>query len=168
MKPAWAPAPSRTSTDGIPPCVSTSGCRCWVRRCSSSCWAAGWASAGLSETKKGGRRTISCSASLLAKTILNALRYALGIFSGKTIYNFGTPERLRTLRRTIFTGRGAAGNCICTLYRARPLKVKASATNSLCSEIQKRMLQMLSCFMRDFRFFILRSSAPAGLSCCAG
>ena len=72
------------------------------------CWAAGWASAGLSETKKGGRRTISCSASLLAKTILNALRYALGIFSGKAIYNFGTPERLRTLRRSIFTVKASA------------------------------------------------------------
>ena len=87
---------------------STRGCRCLARRCSSSCWAAGWASAGLSEAKKGGRRTISCSASLLAKTILNALRYALGIFSGKAIYNFGTPERLRTLRRLIFTGKASA------------------------------------------------------------
>ena len=66
------------------------GCRCWGKHCCSSCWAAGWASVGLSETKKGGRRTISCSTSLLAKTILNALRYALGIFSGKAIYNFGT------------------------------------------------------------------------------
>lgn len=49
-----------------------------------------------------------CSASLLAKTILNALRYALGIFSGKAIYNFGTPERLRTLRRSIFTVKASA------------------------------------------------------------
>lgn len=88
--------------------ASTRGCRYWARRCSSSCWAAGWASAGLSETKKGGRRTISCSASLLTKTILNALRYALGIFSGKAIYNFGTPERLRTLRRSIFTVKASA------------------------------------------------------------
>ena len=65
-------------------------------------------SAKVSETKKGGRRTISCSTSLLAKTILNALRYALGIFSGKAIYNFGTPERLRTLRRSIFTVKASA------------------------------------------------------------
>ena len=32
---------SRTSTGGIPPCASVYGCRCWVKRCSSSCWAAG-------------------------------------------------------------------------------------------------------------------------------
>ena len=41
VKPALAPAPSRTSTGGIPPCASVYGCRCWVKRCSSSCWAAG-------------------------------------------------------------------------------------------------------------------------------
>ena len=39
----------------------------------------------------------------------------LGIFSGKMIYDFGTPERLRTLRCTLFTGRGVKGNgcCLC-------------------------------------------------------
>ena len=30
---------------------------------------------------------------------------ALAIFSGKIIYKFGIPERLRTLRYSIFTGR---------------------------------------------------------------
>ena len=29
---------------------------------------------------------------------------ALAIFSGKIIFNFGIPERLRTLRYSIFTG----------------------------------------------------------------
>lgn len=43
-------------------------------------------------------------------TIGNALRTALGIFSGKMICFFGTPERLRTLRCTLFTGRGVKGN----------------------------------------------------------
>ena len=31
--------------------------------------------------------------------------FALAIISGKNIYNFGAPERLRTLRCSIFTGR---------------------------------------------------------------
>ena len=30
---------------------------------------------------------------------------ALAIFSGKIIYKFGIPERLRTLRYSIFTGK---------------------------------------------------------------
>ena len=30
--------------------------------------------------------------------------FALRIFSGKIIYKFGIPERLRTLRYSIFTG----------------------------------------------------------------
>ncbi len=30
--------------------------------------------------------------------------FALRIFSGKIIYDFGIPERLRTLRYSIFTG----------------------------------------------------------------
>ena len=40
---------------------------------------------------------------------MNALRVALGIFSGKNILNFGKAERLRTLRFPIFTGRGRDG-----------------------------------------------------------
>ena len=35
--------------------------------------------------------------------------FALRIFSGKIIYKFGIPERLRTLRDSIFTGRGREG-----------------------------------------------------------
>ena len=54
--------------------------------------AAGWASAGLSETKKGGRRTVFVQQPPF----------------GWEIYYFGTPERLRTLRRLIFTGKASA------------------------------------------------------------
>ena len=39
------------------------------------------------------------------RTIWNGLRFALAIISGKNIYNFGAPERLRTLRCSIFTRR---------------------------------------------------------------
>ena len=35
---------------------------------------------------------------------------ALAIFSGKIIYKFGIPERLRTLRYSIFTGGVVTGN----------------------------------------------------------
>ena len=66
VKPALAPAPSRTSTGGIPPCASVYGCRCWVKRCSSSCWAAGWAFADSSELKKEAAAQYLCSSLLLA------------------------------------------------------------------------------------------------------
>ena len=41
--------------------------------------------------------------------IWNALRVALRIISGKIIFNRAKPERLRTLRLCIFTGRGRGG-----------------------------------------------------------
>ena len=37
---------------------------------------------------------------------MNALRIALGIFSGKIILNFGVQKRLRAFLNPIFTGRG--------------------------------------------------------------
>ena len=37
-------------------------------------------------------------------TIWNALRIALGIFSGKNFYNFGVQKRLRAFLNPIFTG----------------------------------------------------------------
>ena len=40
--------------------------------------------------------------------------FALRIFSGKDIYNFGIPERLRTLRYSIFTGGVVEENGICS------------------------------------------------------
>ena len=39
-----------------------------------------------------------------------AAAFALAIISGKIISNFGTAERLRTLRCPVFTERAAAGN----------------------------------------------------------
>ena len=39
---------------------------------------------------------------------------ALAIFSGKIIYKFGIPERLRTLRYSIFTGGVVKANGICS------------------------------------------------------
>ena len=39
---------------------------------------------------------------------------ALAIFSGKIIYKFGIPERLRTLRYSIFTGGAVEENGICS------------------------------------------------------
>lgn len=92
VKPAWAPALNRTSTGGIGHCARACGCRYWRRRCSSSCWAAGWVSAGLSEPK-GGCRTV----------FVQQPPFWLG-----WIHNFSTPEHLRTLRRTIFTGKASA------------------------------------------------------------
>ena len=38
------------------------------------------------------------------KTILNGFRFALAIFSGKNIFNFGFQESLRTFLKPIFTG----------------------------------------------------------------
>ena len=38
---------------------------------------------------------------------MNALRIALGIFSGKNIYNFGVQKRLQAFLNPIFTGRGS-------------------------------------------------------------
>ena len=40
---------------------------------------------------------------------MNALRIALGTFSGKNIYNFGVQKRLRAFLNPIFTGRGCNG-----------------------------------------------------------
>ena len=40
---------------------------------------------------------------------MNALRIALGIFSGKNILYFGVQKRLRAFLNPIFTGRGRDG-----------------------------------------------------------
>lgn len=45
-------AEGQISVGGIGHCARACGCRYWQRRCSSSCWAAGWVSAGLSEPKR--------------------------------------------------------------------------------------------------------------------
>ena len=77
MKPALAPAPSRTSTGGIPPCASVYGCRCWVKCCSSSCWAAGWAFADSSELKKESAAQYLCSSLLLAGRSIISIRRSI-------------------------------------------------------------------------------------------
>ena len=77
------------------------------------------------------------------RTIQNALRCALGIFSGKNILNFGIQKRLRAFLDPIFT-RGAvkkngsatvsAGNkrCNCRLpLRLPPIKMQSRAARRL-------------------------------------
>jgi len=51
---------------------------------------------------------------LQKKTILNGFRFALAIFSGKIIYNFGVQESLRTFLNPIFTGGVVTGNGRCS------------------------------------------------------
>ena len=68
------------------------------------------------------------AASLRRGTIWNALRVALRINQGKNIYNFGIPERLRTLRYSIFTGGIVEKNGICTA----PLSTKARRCGKDC------------------------------------
>ena len=58
------------------------------------------------------------------KTIQNARRVALGIFSGRIILNFGISERLRALRYPIFTGgavrKNAAYHCDSSREKGTP------------------------------------------------
>ena len=60
-------------------------------------------------------------------TILNALRVALRINSGKNIYNIGIAERLRALRYPIFTGGVVMGNGICSAAFCESAALRASA-----------------------------------------
>jgi len=52
---------------------------------------------------------------------------ALAIFSGKIIYKFGMPERLRTLRYSIFTGGVVEenGSCRAAFCESAALRVGA-------------------------------------------
>ena len=52
--------------------------------------------------------------------------FALRIFSGKIIYKFGIPERLRTLRYSIFTGGVVEKNGICSaaFYESAALRAR--------------------------------------------
>ena len=56
-------AEGQISVGGIEHCARACGCRYWRRRCSSSCWAAGWVSAGLSEPKRRPSHNICAAAS---------------------------------------------------------------------------------------------------------
>ena len=52
---------------------------------------------------------------------------ALAIFSGKIIYKFGIPERLRTLRYSIFTGGVVKANGICSAAFCESAALRAGA-----------------------------------------
>ena len=54
---------------------------------------------------------------------------ALGIFSGRIIFDFGIAERLRTLRYPIFTGGVAAGSGICSACFLRKRRRCGEATS---------------------------------------
>ena len=60
-------------------------------------------------------------------TIGNALRVALGIFSGKNIYNFAILENLRIFQNCLFTGGVVEGNGICgaAFYESAALRESA-------------------------------------------
>ena len=59
--------------------------------------------------------------------IWNGLRVALAIFSGKISLKFGLPERLPTLRESIFTGRANP------LRRLRASSPEGGAFNAIAS-----------------------------------
>ena len=57
---------------------------------------------------------------------MNALRIALGIFSGKNILYFGVQKRLRAFLNPIFTGGVVEKNGICSaaFYESAALRVR--------------------------------------------
>ena len=57
--------------------------------------------------------------------------FALRINQGKNIYNFGIPERLRTLRYSIFTGGVVEKNGICRAAFYESAALRASACSPL-------------------------------------
>ena len=59
---------------------------------------------------------------------------ALAIFSGKIIYKFGIPERLRTLRYSIFTGGVVEenGSCRAAFCESAVLRVGARSPGGSC------------------------------------
>ena len=59
--------------------------------------------------------------------------FALRIFSGKNIFNRAMPERLRTLRHCIFTGRGRKGKR--QLPRLLPAEAAARRESFLFAEL---------------------------------
>ena len=67
-------AEGQISAGGIGHCARACGCRYWQRRRSSSCWAAGWVSAGLSEPKKEAAARYLCSSLLFGWDDLSFLQ----------------------------------------------------------------------------------------------
>ena len=64
-------------------------------------------------------------------TILNALRVALRINSGKNIYNFGIAKRLRALRYPIFTGGVVEESGICSAAFCESAALRAGARSPM-------------------------------------
>ena len=60
-------------------------------------------------------------------TIGNALRVALGIFSGKIIFNFANLENLRIFQICLFTGGVVKENGICSAAFCESAALRASA-----------------------------------------
>ena len=60
-------------------------------------------------------------------TIGNALRVALGIFSGKNIYNFAILENLRIFQNCLFTGWVVEENGICSAAFCESAALRESA-----------------------------------------
>ena len=77
-------AEGQISAGGIGHCARACGCRYWQRRCSSSCWAAGWVSAGLSEPKRRPPHGICAAASFWLGWIHNHF-YREGFCSNRSV-----------------------------------------------------------------------------------
>ena len=60
-------------------------------------------------------------------TILNALRVALRIISGKYIFKFAILENLRIFQNCLFTGGVVAGSSICSAAFCESAALRASA-----------------------------------------
>ncbi len=68
---------------------------------------------------------------------------ALTIFSGKIILNFGTPERLRTLRCSIFTGgvvteNGSCSAAFCESAALREIFCQSAPSQALPRQLPRR------------------------------
>ncbi len=63
-----------------------------------------------------------------------ASAYALAIFSGKIIYNFGFQESLRTFLKPIFTGGVVAANCICSAAFCESAALRATPSVIACGD----------------------------------
>ena len=82
--------------------------------------------------------------------------FALRIFSGRMIFNFGIPERLRTLRYPFFHGRGIKTNCICS---ACFLRKQSRCGQAFCS-FQRTELKLL--IVLPAKICYNKNTAPQG------
>ncbi len=76
----------------------------------------------------------------LCGTILNALRVALGIFSGRIILNFGFQKSLRTFLKPIFTKEVVKGNGRCRdTSSVLPLRVKPPSPRGRLNSLSQNL-----------------------------